>query len=106
MADGPHAPCGCVRLRGAFAAPRCGATRRDGGACLSPAMPNGRCRMHGGKSTGPRTKAGLARSQRSGWRHGYYSAAAIADRREAYRVRAESIGMFRALAQMAAGLDE
>jgi hypothetical protein len=27
----------------------------------APAMPNGRCRMHGGPSTGPRTPQGLAR---------------------------------------------
>lgn len=31
----------------------CGATKRDGGVCSAPAMPNGRCRIHGGKSTGP-----------------------------------------------------
>jgi hypothetical protein len=37
-------------------APRCGAkTRgaRGGRPCKSPAMPNGRCRMHGGKSGAP-----------------------------------------------------
>jgi len=33
-------------------------------------MPNGRCRLHGGKSTGPRTMEGLERSRRSrGKRH-------------------------------------
>jgi hypothetical protein len=32
-------------------APRCGARARRGTSCMaSPAMPNGRCRMHGGKS--------------------------------------------------------
>lgn len=30
----------------------CGAKTRSGGVCQSPAMPNGRCRLHGGKSTG------------------------------------------------------
>jgi hypothetical protein len=34
-----------------------------------------RCRMHGGKSTGPRTPDGRRRSQRARWRHGGYSAA-------------------------------
>jgi hypothetical protein len=29
-------------------APRCGAKTRSGKPCHSPAMPNGRCRMHGG----------------------------------------------------------
>ena len=33
--------------------PRCGAQTRRGTLCLAPAMPNGRCRMHGGTSTGP-----------------------------------------------------
>ena len=37
-------------------------------------MTNGRCRMHGGASTGPRTPEGLARSRRSRWKHGLYSA--------------------------------
>jgi len=41
--------------------PRCGAHTRAGGCCRQPAMANGRCRMHGGLSTGPRTPTGLAR---------------------------------------------
>jgi hypothetical protein len=46
-------------------------------------MANGRCRMHGGPSTGPRTPEGLERSRKSGWKHGYYSAEAKRVRREA-----------------------
>jgi len=53
--------------------PRCGARTRNGGACKAPAMPNGRCRMHGGKSTGPRTAEGLERMRRAKTRHGSYS---------------------------------
>jgi len=35
----------------AHAAPRCGAyARTTGNVCKSPAMKNGRCRMHGGKA--------------------------------------------------------
>src|SRR5262245_20149860 len=30
-------------------------------------MPNGRCKVHGGKSTGPRTPEGLERSKRARW---------------------------------------
>jgi hypothetical protein len=39
-------------------------------------MDNGRCRMHGGASTGPRTPAGLAKAAAARTRHGGYSAAA------------------------------
>lgn len=34
----------------------CGAKTRAGTPCKNKAMPNGRCRMHGGKSTGPKDK--------------------------------------------------
>jgi hypothetical protein len=57
-------------------APRCGATTRKGAPSRGPAMHNGRCRMHGGASTGPRTEAGLAHSRRANWKHGWYSAKA------------------------------
>src|SRR5215472_14391926 len=59
----------------------CGARTRSGGDCRAPAMSNGRCRMHGGASTGPRTREGLARSRRARWKHGFYSAEAQAQRR-------------------------
>ena len=36
-------------------------------------MTNGRCRMHGGKSTGPRTAEGLQRSKRANLKHGRYT---------------------------------
>jgi hypothetical protein len=65
------------------AAPRCGARTRKGTPCRQPAMPNGRCKMHGGKSTGPRTPEGLGRSRRSNWKHGARSAEAMADKRHA-----------------------
>jgi hypothetical protein len=61
---------------------RCGAKTRQGGSCQQPAMPNGRCRLHGGKSTGPRTPEGLERSRKANWKHGFYSAEAKAERRE------------------------
>jgi hypothetical protein len=52
---------------------RCGARTRRGLACRAPAMKNGRCRMHGGTSTGPKTIEGLKRSRRARWKHGLYS---------------------------------
>lgn len=54
-------------------APRCLARTRRKTSCKSPAMPNGRCRMHGGASTGPKTPDGLKRSKRANWKHGHYS---------------------------------
>jgi len=55
-------------------APRCGAKTRKGTPCQCPAMANGRCRLHGGLSTGPRTPEGLSKSQKANWKHGNYSA--------------------------------
>src|SRR5438552_2768228 len=62
--------------------PRCGAKTRDGTSCLGPAMRNGRCRMHGGASTGPRTPEGLERCRQANWKHGGYSTEAIQQRRD------------------------
>src|SRR5262249_10836138 len=39
----------------------CGARTRQGRACERPALKNGRCRNHGGLSTGPTTPEGKAR---------------------------------------------
>jgi hypothetical protein len=39
----------------------CGARTRRQTACMCKALFNGRCRLHGGLSTGPRTAAGKAR---------------------------------------------
>ena len=36
--------------------------RSTGKPCQAPAMENGRCKLHGGKSTGPRTKECLQRT--------------------------------------------
>lgn len=40
----------------------CGAKTRKGQACRCLALKNGRCRLHGGLSTGPKTKDGWART--------------------------------------------
>ena len=54
---------------------RCGAKTRAGRPCGQFAMPNGRCRFHGGKSSGPRDL--------SKWhlKHGRFSKAGLAERR-------------------------
>lgn len=59
-------------------APRCGARTRSGAPCQGPAVRGrGRCRMHGGRSTGPRTEAGLARMRAAKTTHGGYGEAAV-----------------------------
>ena len=55
---------------------RCGARTRSGNACQSPAMANGRCRMHGGPSPG------APKGNRNALKHGRYTAEAIEQRRE------------------------
>ena len=62
-------------------APRCGAKTRAGLVCRAPAMTNGRCRLHGGKSTGPRTTAGLAKVAAARTTHGNQGAAKRAQQR-------------------------
>jgi hypothetical protein len=62
-----------ITLPLAQAAPRCGARTRNGSACKSPGMSNGRCRLRGGLSTGPRTPEGLEQMRRAKTRHGGYS---------------------------------
>jgi hypothetical protein len=76
-------------------ATRCGAKTRRGKKCRAPAMSNGRCRMHGGASTGPRTLEGLARSRKANWKHGLYSAEVKAERRCLRRVLEESGALLR-----------
>jgi hypothetical protein len=74
--------------------PRCGARTRRGDVCRSPAMPNGRCRMHGGLSPG------APKGNRHALKHGRYGAEAIARRREitallrSMRVLAAAAGCF------------
>jgi hypothetical protein len=52
---------------------RCGAKNRRHTPCRAPAMKNGRCKFHGGLSTGPRTPEGLERSRHARWKHRGYS---------------------------------
>ena len=63
----------------------CGAAPRPRGErtapCRNLAMRNGRCWLHGGRSTGPRTPEGLERAKRGGWKHGERSAPVRARRR-------------------------
>jgi hypothetical protein len=78
MSDNP-APLGLLKNgnpRGNPAnSPRCGAKTRAGSVCRQPAMKNGRCRLHGGKSPG------APRGERNGnYRHGLRTIDAVKDR--------------------------
>jgi len=63
-------------------APRCGAKTRKGTLCMAPAMKNGRCRMHGGKSTGPKTPEGIEKIREAQLKHAKYTKEALAERKE------------------------
>ena len=62
--------------------PRCGARTRRGSSCQAPAMPNGRCRMHGGPSPGG------PKGNKNALKHGRYSAEAVAARQHAAAILA------------------
>jgi hypothetical protein len=62
-------------------AKKCGAKTRSGKPCQSPAMKNGRCKMHGGKSTGAKTKQGIENIKKANLKHGFYTKGAIQDRK-------------------------
>jgi hypothetical protein len=69
-------------------APRCGARTRAGCRCRAPAIrAKLRCRMHGGRSTGPRTEEGLARLRAARTVHGHYSGDARAYDRHVLTLR-------------------
>lgn len=51
----------------------CGAKTRAGTPCKNWAMVNGRCKFHGGKSTGPRTLKGKINSSTANFKHGRHS---------------------------------
>ena len=55
---------------------RCQAKTRRGSVCQSPAMKNGRCRMHGG------TSPGAPKGNKNALKHGRYTAEATERRKE------------------------
>ena len=62
---------------------RCGAKTRRGTACQRPAnKKNGRCRLHGGASTGAKTEEGRARISAANLRHGKFTKDKLEKRRE------------------------
>ena len=73
---------------------RCGARNRAGTPCRRWPMPNGRCRLHGGCSTGPRTAEGLARLRAARTIHGGRGAEARELRALIARLKAETARLF------------
>ena len=62
---------------------RCGAKTRRGSSCQRPAnKENGRCRLHGGASTGAKTEEGRARISAANLRHGKCTKDKLEKRRE------------------------
>jgi hypothetical protein len=55
--------------------PRCGAKTREDGTCRRPAMPNGKCRIHGGLSPGAPLGAANGR-----FKDGYWTCEAVEER--------------------------
>ena len=54
---------------------RCGAKTKSGEACKKTALKNGRCKLHGGKSTGPKDRAKhseILKGNKNALKHGLY----------------------------------
>jgi len=62
--------------------PICGAkTKRTGNPCQLYPCKNGRCYLHGGRSSGPKTLQGLYRIKHANTNHGAYSKEVMENRR-------------------------
>jgi uncharacterized protein YjcR len=77
-------------MQGPHAAPRCGAKTRQGHPCRSPAMKNGRCRMHGGCSTG------APKGNTNALKHGRYTQDAKVEMKEVKQI----LGLMRKLTKI------
>lgn len=62
----------------------CGAKARTNNhkPCRQPAMANGRCRLHGGLSTGPKTSEGRQKAKQAVIKHGFYTKESVEERRK------------------------
>ena len=61
----------------------CGAKAKQNNhqPCRQPAMKNGRCRLHGGKSTGAKTKEGKEKAAKANYKYGLYTNKAMAEKK-------------------------
>jgi hypothetical protein len=72
--------------------PKCGAKAKTNNhqPCKKFAMANGRCRLHGGLSTGPKTEEGKQKSRQAATKHGFYSKASLEERKHLFLAIRES----------------
>ena len=69
---------------------RCGAKTRRGTPCQRPARRvTGRCRLHGGRSTGAKTQEGRAKIAAANMTNGQHTKAMIAKRKEDAKIAKE-----------------
>jgi hypothetical protein len=104
MSDSPHESRSGLLRNGnpradLSALPRCLAKTRRGTPCKRPALPNGRCRLHGGLSTGAKTAEGIERIRLAVKKHGMYSAAAKEERRYYRKLLADCRATLRAFSE-------
>ena len=79
---------------------RCGAKTRRGTECQRPAYKqNGRCGLHGGKSTGARTPEGLQRISEANLKHGRYTKDKLERKRQAAEVGRKCIAQIKIIEQ-------
>ena len=72
---------------------RCLAKTRRGTACQRAAYKhNGRCALHGGRSTGPKTQRGLQRISEANFKHGRQTKDKLAAQRHAAEVGRRVMG--------------
>ena len=79
---------------------RCLAETRRGTACQRAAYKhNGRCALHGGRSTGPRTQRGLQRISEANLKHGRQTKDKLAAQRHAAEVGRRVMGELKRIEQ-------
>lgn len=64
-------------------------TRANSSLCQRFAMQNGRCHLHGGKSTGAKTLDGKLRQKMASWKHGLRSKEVIHESKQVKVLMAE-----------------
>ena len=87
-----------TRFGASWPGKRCLAKTRRGTECQRPAYKqNGRCRLHGGLSTGARTPEGLQRISEANIKHGRQTKDKLAAQRHAAKVGRRVLGELKRL---------